>query len=471
MLTYIIRRLLLMIPTLLGITMVVFFVMAMSPGGVGGAMLKGEGGGGEMDAEKTRAMRAYYQRRYGLDRPILVQYLRWLNQVSPIGFRTSSQLVYADGDVAAAKAILKDMGLADNRNERERSYAVAKTIAAYEDGDLVKTTRQVALKLLQPSEAMELFSRMDRAAPDNVRKEIEKEIAAGNKNKAQELVLKALSDESEGANRVLFARPVIKWPDLGDSNAKGRPVSELYGEALPITLLLNIITTPIIYVIAIATGVYAGRHRGKAFDIFSGAVLLALWSIPVIWAGVMFIGLLANEDIIKLFPTNGLSSTTAKEMAFLPSFAGPDGFERGWLLDRVWHLILPIICLTYGGFAYLSKIMRSALLENLSSDYVRTARAKGVDQRVVLWQHAFRNSMMPLITNAAQLLPGLIAGALIVESIFSIPGMGKLTVEAILARDRELVLAGALVGGILGMISILIADLCYALVDPRVSFD
>jgi len=470
MLTYIIRRLLLMIPTLIGITLVVFLVMAMSPGGVGGALLKGEMGA-EMDAEKTRAMKAYYERRYGLNQPLHVQYLRWLNQVSPLGFRTASQITYTEEEEAKAKTILKDLGLADNRNERERSYAVVKTITAYEDGDLVKNAAQIGAMLLRPKDALELFARVDLTPPQTLAPELDSLLAQEkSKRKAQEALLKALADGCEGVNRVHFTKPVIKWPDLGDSMAKGRPVSQLYKEALPITLLLNFITTPIIYIIAICTGVYAARHRGRFFDVASGAILLILYSIPVIWMGVMFIGFLANRDIIQLFPTNGLSSTTASSMSFLPGW-GEDGFERGWLLDRMWHLALPIVCMTYGGFAYLSKIVRSSLLENLSADYVRTARAKGIEPHVVLWQHAFRNSLLPLITSAAHLLPGLIAGSLIVEQIFSIPGMGRLTIEAVQARDRELVLAGALVSGLLSMISILVADLCYALVDPRVSFD
>lgn len=471
MLTYIIRRLLLMIPTLIGITLVVFLVMAMSPGGVGGSLLKGEMGA-EMDAEKTRAMKAYYERRYGLNQPLHIQYLRWLNQVSPLGFRTAAQINYTEEEETKAKAILKDLGLANNRNERERSFSVVKVITAYEDGDLVKNASQIGGILLRPRDAMELFNRVDTQPADSLAAELKTLLKDEKKGitSAQEKVLKALSDACEGVNRVHFTKPVIKWPDLGDSMAKGRPVSELYKEALPITLLLNLITTPIIYIIAIGTGVYAARHRGRFFDVASGAILLILYSIPVIWMGVMFIGFLANRDIIQLFPTNGLSSTTASGMSFLPGW-GDEGFERGWLLDRMWHLVLPVICLTYGGFAYLSKIVRSSLLENLSADYVRTARAKGIEPHVVLWQHAFRNSLMPLITTAAHLLPGLIAGALIVEEIFSIPGMGRLTIEAVQARDRELVLAGALVSGLLSMLSILIADLCYAIVDPRVSFD
>jgi len=360
MLTYIIRRLLLMIPTLIGVTAVSFFVMAFSPGGIGGGE---EAAGGEMDANSQQAMVTYINERYGLDEPLMVQYVRWINRVSPIGF--------GSGD----------------------------------------------------------------------------------------------------GGKILWNEPhLLKWPDLGESLSKRRPVTDLYKEALPITLLLNILTLPVIYFTAIVIGVYMARHRGGAFDTASSVTLLGLWSIPTIWAGVMLIGTLASASMFNWFPTGGLSTSLSQDWTFLPTWNDGE-FHRGWLLDRMWHLVLPVLCLSYGSLAFMSKLTRSAVLDNLAADYVRTARAKGVSKGSVLWGHAFRNSLIPLITTTAGLLPALLAGSIIVEKIFSIPGMGKLTVDAIFARDRELVLAGTLVSGVLGLISILIADLCYAIADPRVSYE
>ena len=150
---------------------------------------------------------------------------------------------------------------------------------------------------------------------------------------------------------------------------------------------------------------------------------------------------------------------------------GVSALQNGYLLDRVWHLVLPIIALSYGGLAFLAKLTRSSLLENLAADYARTARAKGVDEESVLWRHVFRNSLLPLITVSATLLPSLLAGSVIVESIFSIDGMGKLAVEAVQTRDRELVLSVTLISGLLTLVGYLLADIAYALVDPRVSYD
>ena len=124
-------------------------------------------------------------------------------------------------------------------------------------------------------------------------------------------------------------------------------------------------------------------------------------------------------------------------------------FQRGWLLDAIWHLVLPVICISYGGFAFLAKLMRSSVLENLSADFARTARAKGLPENVVLFRHVLSNSLLPLITVAAYILPGMLGGSLIVETIFGINGMGRLMIEAIYMKDRELVMSETLVVGVL----------------------
>ena len=127
--------------------------------------------------------------------------------------------------------------------------------------------------------------------------------------------------------------------------------------------------------------------------------------------------------------------------------------------------------LLYAGFAFTSKLTRAASLEYMSSDFVRTARAKGVGERQVLYRHVLRNSLLPLITNSAALIPSLISGSIIVETIFAIPGMGKLGVDAVFDKDKEMVLSIALVAALLGLVSFLLADLAYAMADPRVSFE
>ena len=177
------------------------------------------------------------------------------------------------------------------------------------------------------------------------------------------------------------------------------------------------------------------------------------------------IGFLANVEYVRAFPTGGLHSNRSTEMSFLPTFAG--GFQRGYLLDSMWHLCLPAICIGYGTVAFYSKLTRTALLETLSSDYVRTARAKGLSAGAVLYRHAFRNSLLPLITVAASFLPRLVAGSIVVEYIFNIGGIGKLTVESLKLNDAELFLGVSLIILILQLIGNLLADILYVVADPR----
>jgi microcin C transport system permease protein len=175
--------------------------------------------------------------------------------------------------------------------------------------------------------------------------------------------------------------------------------------------------------------------------------------------------------VIQLFPTGGLNALEADQMSFLPGWAAGGGFQRGWLLDRLWHLALPVLCLVYVEFAFLSKLMRSSTLENLSADFARTARAKGLGENVVLFRHVLSNSVLPLITVAATTIPGLMGGSIVIESIFSLNGMGRLMIEAIRTREQEIVLSVTLVVSAVTVASLLLADILYAVADPRIAYD
>jgi len=262
----------------------------------------------------------------------------------------------------------------------------------------------------------------------------------------------------------------VAMPDLGMSFSRSRPVSTLIAEALPVTLLLNLIAVPIIYAVAIPSGILAASRQGSLLDVGLGAFYVALWSIPVVWAGVLAVGFLASKDYLGAFPVTGLSSVEAESMGMLPSMI--DGaWERGYLLDTLWHLVLPVACLVYTGFAILSKQTRAAMLENFNADYVRTAKAKGVSRRDVVYRHVFRNSLLPIITMFVSIFPAMLGGSVVIERIFSVPGMGNLIIDAIALRDRELLLANALIVGLVNILALLLADILYALADPRISYD
>ena len=462
-----------MVPTLLGVLAVVFFIMAFAPGGFGGTSLN------EMDAQASEGgsaerARKRIEQRYGLDRPLMVQFGRWINQVSPVGFRMSSEIDFDEDAKAVAAAEFEDLAFNTRARRLEEARDLALAIAAYIDQPPAEVAADLAGDLrTNPVKAMRWLDTMDietiEGFRERLRQRVEDRMADGEIASAQATMIRELAVEVAGKARVRFDRPAFKAPSLGQT-LNGRSVATRLTEAVPITILLNLISIPIIYVVAITTGLYAARHRGSWFDVGSGATLLGLWSVPVIWAAILLITYFANDQYLKLFPTTGLHALEAERMAFLPSFGG-GGFERGWLLDAVWHLVLPVVCLTYTGFAVMSKVMRGAVLDALGADYVRTARAKGLAERVVLWRHAFRNSLLPLITMAASIIPALFVGSVVVETVFSINGMGKLAVDAAFEKDRELVMATTLLAGLLGLTSELIRDVCYAIADPRVSYE
>lgn len=248
--------------------------------------------------------------------------------------------------------------------------------------------------------------------------------------------------------------------DFGDSIRHHRPVIDLIKTRLPITLTLNLIAFTLIYAISIPLGVLAAVRHGRFFDRASSVVLFMLWAVPSMWVGQMLIGYFCGPTFKNWFPPAGLSSNYAEQLAFFP-----------WLADRLWHLTLPVICLTYSGFAYLTRQVRAGMLDCLGADYIRTARAKGLSNTAVIFRHAFGNSVISLITIMATLLPAMIGGSVIIEKIFSIPGMGLLAFEAITTRDYNVVMAVATIAGVMNMVGLLLADIAYAIADPRISFE
>ncbi len=467
MTTYILRRLLLMIPTLIGVTAVVFFVMALAPGGFGGNVINEAGA--QKEGEEARRIREYFARRYGLDRPVYEQYFRWLNQVSPLGFRTSASVTFTADDAAQVQQWLGDQPLIAALQQPRVAGRVALGLAADGDQPAAAGAEQL-LKVLTDGEAgIALVQRLMARAERDADRELFAQVRAADASTAAALLLTRLDQELAVHDRVLWGMPICKWPNFGQS-LRGRPVLEMLGETVPVTILLNAITIPIIYLIGLGTGVLAAWQRGKLFDITSGFVLLALWSVPSMFVGVLMIGYLANNQYLNWFPTGGLHDLQADSMAFLPRWTDA-GFQRGWLLDMVWHLVLPVVCMTYGGFAVLAKLTRASVLENISADHVRTARAKGLDGQTVMVRHVLRNSLLPLIAVFANLLPALFVGSVVIENIFSIQGMGKLGVEAAFMKDREIIMGTTLIGGLLGLLSELVRDLAYAAADPRVTYE
>jgi peptide/nickel transport system permease protein len=258
---------------------------------------------------------------------------------------------------------------------------------------------------------------------------------------------------------LLWLRDLVTL-EFGRSFQDNRPVLEKIAERLPITLAMNLFAVLIAYGIAIPLGVYSATHSGTALDRFLTFLLFALYSLPSFWVAMLAVTFLCNPEYLALFPTGGIRSIFHSEQWSL--------WQR--IVDYAWHLTLPMLVYTYASFAFISRQMRSALLEVLRQDYIRTAYAKGLPGRVVIWKHAVRNSLIPIVTLLAGILPSLISGSVIVETIFSIPGMGELSFRALVARDYPVIMAVFTLSAVLTLVGILLADILYAVVDPRISF-
>ena len=249
--------------------------------------------------------------------------------------------------------------------------------------------------------------------------------------------------------------------DFGKSYYKNKTVLELIKERLPVSISLGLWSTLIIYLIAIPLGIKKARKDGEQFDIITSTLIFTGSAIPVFLFAVLLIVLFAGGTYFQLFPLKGLTSDNWETFTFWHK-----------ITDYFWHITLPVICLVIGGLASLTMLTKNSFLDELSKQYVLTARAKGLSENRILYHHVFRNAMMIVIAGLpALLMKILFTGSLLIEIIFSLNGMGLLGYEAIMTRDYPIVFGTLYIFALLGLILKLISDLTYSLVDPRVNFE
>ncbi|MGC9976545.1 MAG: ABC transporter permease [Syntrophales bacterium] len=244
--------------------------------------------------------------------------------------------------------------------------------------------------------------------------------------------------------------------DLGRSfSPDRRPVVRKIIERLPITILINVLSMVLIFVIAIPIGVLSAVHKDSLFDKITGVFVFIGFAMPTFWLALLLMILFGID--LGWLPISGIRSLNYDYLS--PGMV---------LLDVVKHLILPVTLSAFGGLAGLSRYMRSNMLEVIRQDYIMTARAKGLSERTVIYKHALRNALLPVITILGLSVPGLIGGSVIFESIFAIPGMGQLFYMSVMARDYPVVMGILLIGAVLTLLGNLLADVSYALADPRI---
>ena len=249
--------------------------------------------------------------------------------------------------------------------------------------------------------------------------------------------------------------------DLGESYFQDRPVIELIAERLPVSISLGLWSMLIIYSISIPLGVMKAVRDGTRFDAWTSGVIFVGYAVPSFLFAVFLIVLFAGGAYLDLFPLKGLVSNDFADLS-LPAK----------VLDYFWHLALPVLALTIGGFATLTMLTKNSFLDEIAKQYVLTARAKGLNERRVLYGHVFRNAMLIVIAGFPAALVGILfTGALLIEVIFSLDGLGLLGFEAVLRRDYPIVFGSLFVFTFVGLALTLIGDLTYTLVDPRIDFE
>ena len=249
--------------------------------------------------------------------------------------------------------------------------------------------------------------------------------------------------------------------DLSRSFREKRPVTKVIGERIGPTLILSVTSLLLSYFLAIPMGLYATVRSGTIRERTLSTLLYMLYSIPSYVAGLLLLTIfyVRLEGTWLQLPLGQITSPGYEELGFFAQ-----------IRDRLWHMILPVACATYGGLAYYSRFIKANMEEVIRQDYIRTARAKGVTPTNVVFHHAFRNTLIPFVTMLGLTLPGLLGGFVILESVFSWPGMGLLYLEAIGTRDYPVIMGLTLIYAVLTLAGQLLADVLYAVVDPRVTY-
>ncbi len=427
MLTYFLRRILLMIPTFFGSTVLVFTILQMAPGGpieqimlelqMGGGMDSESGGGASSDIGGSVSLPPEalkeLERFYGFDKPIYQRYLIWLG-VWP-------------------------------REIKHRDFTIGKGENVYEkrvgkrDGRYWKVDVHV-----KDSDKLLVYEK-DGVLSDAWHANIDQ------------------INENGSMDAVIFQKEFsgILTGNLGKSYTFLQPVTHVMKPRFKVSLFFGLTGIFLSYLICIPLGIRKALNHGSIFDFGSSVAIFIAYSIPGWALGGVLLVIFGGGSFFDIFPLGGFRSPTEVWETLTP-------IQK--ILDQLHHMILPIIAWTIGSFATMTVLMKNSLLENLSQDYVRTAFAKGLKEKRVIWLHAMRNSLIPIASGIGHILGVVIAGSYFIERMFNIDGFGRMAFEAILARDYPVTLGFLVIVVLIRLVGNIISDLALASVDPRIRF-
>lgn len=428
MATYFLRRLLLMIPTFLGSTILVFTILQLAPGGpleqtilqlqMGGLAGGGEGGGGAaagLDGGSVLPESALKElkRFYGFDKPIYQRYLIWLG-IWP------REIKHRDFELSATEnSIEKRVGKRDG--------------AIWKVDIRLNQNNKLSVFEKDGSKSDLWYATIDETKEDGTKEAV------------------IFQQEYSG----------ILTGNLGKSYTYLKPVTEVMKPRFRISLFFGLTGIFLSYLICIPLGIRKALNHGSVFDFGSSVAIFIAYSIPGWALGGVLLVMFGGGSFWDIFPLGGFRSPIEVWETLTP-------FEK--VVDQIHHMILPVIAWSIGSFATLTILMKNSLLENLSQDYIRTAFAKGLQEKRVVWLHAMRNSVIPIASGIGHILGVVIAGSYFIERVFNIDGFGRLAYEAILSRDYPITLGFLVVVVLIRLIGNIISDLALASVDPRIRF-
>lgn len=486
MMRYLIRRLLFFIPVLIVISLLAFAISVNAPGDPVERLISGSGNEGSPgQAVNNMKQQAWWRAKLGLDLPLFYITIRSASYPEPstpfdseVQQQGIEQMAFSNGDGINA-ATFHDRRAAFNLRIKSLKGELSQTSYMLLQNELngllvarsYETAKQSVGRMQQlmqsDPEALKLLSASLEPLSQSAQHGISHDAAFNNylpsiRFHSDNMYHRWIFGDGnwltgEGA---IYSRGVIRG-DFGISYQTRQPVAKVILQKAGWSLLLAVVSVFFAYLISIPAGVWAAATKGSKFDKISALLFFILYSMPSFWLATLLLMLFANPDFMLWFPASGVKPVTGYPV-------------DATLFDKISlsapYLVLPLICYTYSSFAFLSRAMRANIIGQLSMDYIRTAKAKGAGKARIAFVHALRNSMLPLITVFANIFPAALGGSVILETIFTIPGMGFETYQSIQNQNYPMIVAIFTITGFLTVAGFLISDILYAIADPRIQF-
>jgi len=485
MLKYIVRRFLIFIPTLVAISLLAFVISINSPADPVEQLARSATSEGNTNSESsaTEKIKNEIRERLGLDLPVFYFSVKtWadcdtLNNITSKAQReslTGLTRQYGNWEIIQKYRITLQHFISDIN-----SYPKDSTSA-----EIINDLRFTSLSMQETSDPVIIDSKMMalKTLTDSLEQQnlshslttLNKSFDAVKSNSStwlnylpriqlngfnNQYHIWILGDLFTGKTR---NRKGVLRGDFGNSYADNQPVINKIKQTFLYSFVLVVISIIMAYAISIPLGIYAAYKADSIFDNVSSVIIFMLFSLPSFFAGTWLLYYFANPDHFMWFPTGGVND--------------PAVFDENWslwkkLMHQSPYFVLPVITYTYSSFAFTSRIMKVSILDVLGQDYIRTARAKGLSEYTVLTKHALKNAMLPMITMFANIFPAAVGGSVILETIFSIPGMGSEIYNAVVGTDIPMIVAVFTITGFLTVIGYLFSDILYAFIDPRIKYE